>query len=86
MEYHTLLNDPYSGLRFRIHLGNADFSVRLLKEKITKETKEIKILLDGIPKTLSRDQVGIWHILESNELDPSFARAVWNCITLRYRI
>lgn len=85
MEYQALINDPYNGLRFRIHLENTDFSVRLLKEKITRETTEIKILLDGIPKILSKDHIGMWHI-EGSELNPNFARAVWNCITLRYRI
>lgn len=85
MEYHTLVNDSYSGLRFRIHAGNTDFSVRLGKKKLTRETTEINILLDGIPMRLSKDQVGTWHI-DGTELDPNFARALWNCITLRYRL
>jgi len=85
MEFQTLVNDPYRGLRFRIHLQNTDFIVRLRKEAITKDSKEIQILLDGIPRTLRKDDFGSWHI-DGFEVDVNFGRAVWNCISLRYRI
>ena len=85
MEFQTLVDDPYRGLRFRIHLENADFSVRLLKAEITKDTKEIKILMDGMPKTLRKDDFGNWQV-EGIEAEQQFAKAVWNCISLRYRI
>ncbi|KGE13544.1 hypothetical protein [Sphingobacterium deserti] len=85
MEFQTLVDDPYRGLRFRIHLENNDFIVRLLKTEITKETKEIKILLDGMPKTLRKDDLGTWQV-EGIATEQHFARAIWNCISLRYRI
>ncbi|GHE49202.1 hypothetical protein [Sphingobacterium griseoflavum] len=86
MEFQHLVNDPYKGIRFRIHIDNTDFIIRLLKADITKESKEIKILMDGIPKTLRRNEYGQWDILEDPDNNRHFGQAVWNCICLRYRI
>ncbi len=75
------------GQLLRITYGPKDYSYQLLSEKpVSKETEEIKILLEGHSIMLVKAD-GQWLPVEATPgLEEGLLKAIGKAISLRYRI
>jgi hypothetical protein len=83
----TILPDQtiaFKSLPLRITYKELDYTIHILQKAIDSQTKEIRILLDGIVQTLIREE-GHWRFAGTGEND-AFAQAIWNAVSLRYRL
>jgi hypothetical protein len=71
----------------RITFDKTDYSFKILNaDPVSKETSELKILLNGETKTLIKDR-HIWFPKESSDANIiGLAAAIGKTISLRYRI
>jgi hypothetical protein len=74
----------YKSLPLRITFKEQDYNVHILQKDIGKHTAEIRILLDGIVQKLVGDG-NHWRFSDTAE-NAGFAQAIWNAISLRYRL
>ncbi|QNL47988.1 hypothetical protein H8S90_14340 [Olivibacter sp. SDN3] len=83
----TVLTDStysYKGQPLRITFKKLDYQIQILHRNITRDTREIRILLDGIVQTLTFDG-NRWCFAETED-NTDFAQAIWNAVCLRYRL
>jgi len=76
------------GLKMRITYKDIDYVYEILNgSAINKETTELKIILNGEPITLIKEDGKIW-IQQAGEvtLEPDFAQALGRSVSLRYRM
>lgn len=76
------------GLKMRITYKDTDYVYEIIDgATINKETTELKIILNGLPITLSKDISKIW-IQQDGEvsIEPDFAQALGRSVSLRYRM
>ncbi|MCX2485206.1 hypothetical protein [Pedobacter sp. MR2016-24] len=72
----------------RITYKDIDYVYEILNgSAINKETTELKIILNGEPITLTKEDGKIW-IQQAGEvtLEPDFAQALGRSVSLRYRM
>jgi len=74
---------PFKRMPLRVTANGKDHTVLLLSEGLQKGIKEFQILLDGIPRTLVLKE-GCWGFSDGTE--NGLARAIWNTLSLRYRV
>jgi hypothetical protein len=74
------------GQVLRITFNNIDYHYQVLTTPVSKETREIQILLDGTTETLIREQ-GQWLAKETaGRPVPELLAAIARTLSLRYRI
>lgn len=69
---------------FRLTYKGQDYQLVLLEKSLSKNSTEVKILLDGIVQKLVKKEKG-W-FFEHVESDQLFANEIWRNISLRFRI
>lgn len=74
----------YKGQPLRITFKKLDYQIQILQKDITRETREIRLLLDGMVQMLIFDG-NSWRFAETDD-NTVFAQAIWNAISLRYRL
>lgn len=80
----TEQRSAYIGLPLRITFAGTDHELRLLQKEVDRYTRHIRIQLDDEPYALINPGDG-WRF-ERGEADPAIAQAIWNAISLRYRL
>lgn len=78
------LTHPYKSLPMRVTYKEQDYTVHLLQKEIDKTTREVRLLLDGIVQTIVCD--GFRWRFDGDDGNADFAQAIWNSISLRYRL
>ncbi|WP_286897380.1 MULTISPECIES: hypothetical protein [Sphingobacterium] len=69
---------------FRLTYKGQDYQLVLLEKSLSKNSTEVKILLDGIVQKLVKREKG-W-FFENIKSDHLFANEIWRNISLRFRI
>ncbi|SEB00609.1 hypothetical protein [Pedobacter hartonius] len=72
----------------RITYKDTDYVYEIINgAEINKDTAELKIVLNGVPITLSKDISKIW-VQQDGEItiEPDFAQALGRSVSLRYRM
>ncbi|WP_158798555.1 hypothetical protein [Pedobacter sp. L105] len=76
------------GLKMRVTYNDTDYVYEIINgAAITKDTTELKIVLNGQPITLIKDTNKVW-ILQDSEIaiEPDLVQALGRSVSLRYRL
>lgn len=69
---------------FRLTYKGKDYQLVLLEKSLSKNSTEVRILLDGIvQKLVKKEKAWFFDNIESDHL---FANEIWRNISLRFRI
>jgi hypothetical protein len=76
------------GLKMRITYKDTDYVYEIINgAEINKDTAELKIVLNGVPITLSKDIGKVWVQQDGDiTIEPDFAQALGRSVSLRYRM
>lgn len=76
------------GLKMRITYKETDYVYEIIDgAAITKDTAELKIILNGQPLTLSKDISKVWIQKDGDVvIEPDLAQALGRSVSLRYRM
>ena len=76
------------GLKMRVTYNDTDYVYEIINgAAITKDTTELKIVLNGQPITLIKDTSKVW-VLQDSEvaIEPDLVQALGRSVSLRYRL
>ena len=76
------------GLKMRITYNEKDYVYEIVDgASINKDTRDIKVILDGKEISLHKNENKIWVVKESEiSVSPDFAQSIGRSISLRYRM
>jgi len=76
------------GLKMRITYNEKDYVYEIVDgASINKDTRDIKVILDGKEISLHKNENKIWVVKESEiNISPDFAQSIGRSISLRYRM